>query len=72
MTLRELRLQKNLTQSELAELIGVDPAHISYMESGDRKPSIDTLTKLAKALKVSERDYYAFVHSFSDSESQLR
>ncbi|HPB88503.1 MAG TPA: helix-turn-helix transcriptional regulator [Rectinema sp.] len=68
MTLRELRLQKNLTQLELAELIGVDPAHISYMESGDRKPSLKTLTKLAYALNVSDRDFIKFVRSFSESE----
>jgi transcriptional regulator with XRE-family HTH domain len=72
MTLRELRLQKNLTQAELASMIGVDSAHISYLETGNRKPSYETLIKLASVLNVSERDFYSFMRSFSSSESQIQ
>lgn len=37
--LRGLRLQKNMTQKELAVLFGVTPASISYYETGTRIPS---------------------------------
>ncbi len=67
MTLRELRLRKNLTQAELANIIGVDPAHISLLENGNRKPSYETLVKLASALNVSERNFFAFMRSFADT-----
>lgn len=37
--LRRLRVQKNMTQQELAILFGVTPASISYYETGTRVPS---------------------------------
>lgn len=37
--LRRLRMQKNMTQQELAVLFGVTPASISYYETGTRIPS---------------------------------
>ena len=37
--LRRLRIQKNMTQQELAVLFGVTPASISYYETGTRIPS---------------------------------
>jgi len=43
-----------LQQKELAELAGVDPSHISLIEFGKRKPSLDTVEKLAKALQIPD------------------
>lgn len=51
--LRFLRTNKGLTQTQLAELIGLDQSHISKLETGTTKPSYDTLTKLAAALGVT-------------------
>ena len=37
--LRSLRIQKNMTQQELATLFGVTHASVSYYETGTRVPS---------------------------------
>jgi transcriptional regulator with XRE-family HTH domain len=43
-----------LSQSELEELSGIPKARLSRYENGHVEPSIQTLSKLAKALNVSE------------------
>lgn len=54
--LRQLRKERNLTQQQLAELIGVKNGVISFYELGDRIPSPAVLRKLALALHVTS-DY---------------
>lgn len=49
----EYRRKNNLTQSEVAELIGVEPRHISQIERGYSKGSIDTLIKLCNVYKIT-------------------
>jgi transcriptional regulator with XRE-family HTH domain len=49
-----LRKQRRLTLLQLANRVGVTEAYMSMLESGARKnPSLTTLKKLAKALKVT-------------------
>lgn len=51
--LRELRVQKKLTQRELAERSGVPQYRISEYENGKREnPSLATIRQLASALGV--------------------
>lgn len=51
--LREFRLTKQFTQSELAEKSSLDRTFISLLERGARQPTISTLFKLATALDIS-------------------
>lgn len=51
--LRKLRKERNLTQKQLATLVGVKNSVISFYEVGDRTPSPEVLKKLAVALHVS-------------------
>jgi transcriptional regulator with XRE-family HTH domain len=51
--LREFRLAKQFTQSELAEKSSLDRTFISLLERGSRQPTISTLFKLAAALDLS-------------------
>lgn len=46
------RLRAGLSQSKLSELTGIDQADISKIESAQSNPSILTLERIAKALKV--------------------
>lgn len=46
------RKEKNLTQSRLAEAVGVTTAFISQIESGDRKPSYELILKISHQLDV--------------------
>jgi len=51
--LRELRRQRDLSQTELGERVGVHYTHISRYERGISRPSADTLKRLADVLGVS-------------------
>ena len=51
--LRLLRKQRNLTQQQLASLIGVKNSVISFYEVGDRMPSPEMILKLASTFHVS-------------------
>ena len=44
------RKEKNLTQKDLAELIGTRQSNISRLESGNYNPSLDFLQKVASAM----------------------
>jgi predicted transcriptional regulator len=45
------RLEKNLSQRELAELCGTTQSAIARLERGGRPPRIDTLLRIAEALE---------------------
>ncbi|MBS1681677.1 MAG: helix-turn-helix transcriptional regulator [Bacteroidetes bacterium] len=50
--LRSLRSKKGFTQQQLADYTGMDRAYISELERGLLLPSIETIFKLAKELKI--------------------
>lgn len=50
---QEYRLKNNLTQNQVSELTGLEPRHISQIERGFSKGSIDTLIKLCNAYKIT-------------------
>lgn len=50
---QEYRLKNHLTQNEVAELTDLEPRHISQIERGFSKGSIDTLIKLCNAYKIT-------------------
>lgn len=51
--LRELRKLRNLTQKQLADLIGVKNSIISFYEVGDRIPSPEIIIKLSAVLHTT-------------------
>jgi transcriptional regulator with XRE-family HTH domain len=50
---REIRLEKKMSQGDVAKILGVHRTYISGIERGMRNPSLITLEKIAKALKVN-------------------
>lgn len=50
---QEYRLKNHLTQNEVAELTDLEPRHISQIERGFSKGSIDTLIKLCNAYQIT-------------------
>jgi transcriptional regulator with XRE-family HTH domain len=60
--IREFRKAKSLTQEQLAEIIGVEPRHISRVEGGYSYPTIDRLEKISEALDVPLKDFFDFMH----------
>lgn len=49
---KELRLQKKMSQGDLAKVLGVHPTYISGIERGVRNMTLKNIEKLAKALGV--------------------
>jgi transcriptional regulator with XRE-family HTH domain len=58
--LKTLRIEKQLTQEQLAKLTGLSTSFISSMERGINAPSFETLESLAKALDVPVKDLFDF------------
>ena len=50
--IKKARQQRNLTQEQLGELVGVQKAQISKLESSANSATIDTILKVFKALKA--------------------
>lgn len=51
--IKELRIERKLTQEQLGDKINVTKVSISGYESGNRKPDIETLQKLAEHFDVN-------------------
>lgn len=51
--IKDLRKQKNLSQSELAEMVGISYAQIGRYETKGSQPPAETLKKIADTLGVS-------------------
>lgn len=50
--LKLARIKKNLTQKQLAELVGVSSSTINRIETGKQILKIDMLNKLAEILEI--------------------
>jgi transcriptional regulator with XRE-family HTH domain len=51
-SLKKIRKDKNLTQTQLAHLSGISQSYISEIESFLKSPTLDTITILANALQI--------------------
>lgn len=51
-SLKELRQERGLSQESLSSMAGLDRTYISMLERGKRKPSLETIEKIAKALDM--------------------
>jgi transcriptional regulator with XRE-family HTH domain len=55
---RELRIERGLSQAKLAARAGIDPSTVNQIETGKRSPSANSLNKLARALEVEVADLF--------------
>ena len=51
--IKHQRHKNDMTQSELADKLGVNQSMIALYESGNRTPSVDTLIMIADIFKCS-------------------
>ncbi len=58
--IRELRINQNLTQMDLAARIGKDYQSLQRIESGVTNPTVQYLTEIAEGLNVSIQDLFEF------------
>lgn len=66
MNIKDIRVRKGLTQSEVATALGVSSVVYSRYETGSRQPSIDTLIQMADIFGVTV-DYLLGRQDIEDS-----
>ena len=57
--IREIRCERGLTQSRLAELVNATTQQISYLERGERQLTLHWMTRLAAALGCAPADLFS-------------
>ena len=60
--IREYRLKNNLTQSQLAEKIGIDNKHLSSIELGKNMPNHQLILKFSEIFDIEVKDLFEFYH----------
>lgn len=70
--IKELREKRKMTQDTLAELVGIDPKHLSRIENGRNYPSLETLEKLINSLCVTYEDIFSFDHIVNREDLLLK
>ena len=66
--LKELRQSKGLSQSELAQKVGISEQSVSFYENNRRKPKIETWNKLADFFNVS----VPFLQGLTEPKNRLK
>lgn len=59
-SLKMLRIERQLTQEELAKMTDLSTSFISSLERGINAPSFESLESIAKALGVKVGDLFRF------------
>lgn len=60
--IKELRNKKGITQYQLAEMTGIDPKHMSHIETGRSFPKADLIEKFANALDIDYTELFKTQH----------
>jgi transcriptional regulator with XRE-family HTH domain len=60
--IKSLRRSEGLSQEELAERMGISSKYLSSIERGKENPTLDTLIRLANALKIEPSEIFNFSH----------
>jgi transcriptional regulator with XRE-family HTH domain len=58
--LKSIREKRGLSQEKVAFEAGLNRAYIGYIERGERNPSVQTIVKIANALKVELQEIFDF------------
>lgn len=69
--IRYYRMQKNLSQEQLSELIDFHQASISHIENGSKGLSLETLIDIANILNVSTDDLLQDVIDYPHNDMSI-
>ena len=71
--IKNIRLQKKITQETVSFETGISRSHIAMIESGKRDVTVCNLFKISRALNVNLREIFAFdeVDKFSFNPDDL-
>jgi DNA-binding XRE family transcriptional regulator len=58
--IKNYRKKNGLTQEQFAEKLELSTKYIQFLENGVRKPSLKTIYKIAKVLRLKIHDLFHF------------
>jgi len=61
--LRQIRLNRRMSQERFAETLDISVDFLSLIERGRNAPSFETLDKIARRLRMPVADLFTFEHS---------
>lgn len=61
--IKERRMEKHMTQKELADLIDMSKSQLSRLENGHIYPGVETLFKIALAIDCTVDSLYKVIES---------
>lgn len=67
--IKQIRLNKSITQEVLADALGVDTAVISNIEKGKRELKVKELEIIAKCLNVEVLDLFTYPKKYVDRDA---
>ncbi|EHI96985.1 helix-turn-helix domain protein [Clostridium sp. DL-VIII] len=74
--IKELRKERNFTQKDLGELLGLSASTIQKYELEQREPTLETLSKMSEIFEVPldtfNKKYISMSQSFKDSINRLK
>ena len=68
---RNLRNQKGMSQERLAELAGLHSTYIGQIERGEKNPTVDTVSKIAKGLGIPMVRFFENIDGLVDNEPTI-
>lgn len=58
--IKEIRVEKKISQQELADLCGIEPSNMSRLEAGRANATLSTLEAVSKNLGVEVIELFKF------------
>ena len=68
--IQHLREQKRLSQEVLSSFAGIGRTHLSAIERGQRKPTLETFFRIREALDMKASDLMAQVEAAMESREK--
>jgi transcriptional regulator with XRE-family HTH domain len=68
--IREIRIQKRISQLELSAISNLSQSFLASLEKGKKQPSVLTLLRIAKALNVTPKNFFPDTEVKSNDEKK--
>ncbi|MGY3750923.1 helix-turn-helix domain-containing protein [Vagococcus acidifermentans] len=65
--IKQLRLEKGLSQEKLSEQSGLDPKYINKLENGRFNLTLPTLTRILEGLNISYMSFFGSLETDEDT-----
>ncbi len=57
--IKKIRMQKGLSQQQLAQKSGISQSFLSALENGKKSPTVDSLNKICRSLGISLAEFFS-------------